>query len=197
MVLGLCGGKGTYSISGGSCDYGNMVFVGGVDMETLNRPDAQNNMPANDGSSVGLLEITGGSFRARKSLYVGVLGRGTVHVSGSGSLIVDANLVLSKSVAEASLLKLTVIGDTPPTVSVAGSLMVRDGAKLEVDVSDFTTTDVWTKLVSCSSRDGDFAAKDVKVISDGVRGSLVFDRASDGTGSIWWYRPKGTTVVLR
>jgi hypothetical protein len=107
------------------------------------------------------------------------------------------NLVLSNSVDEASLLKLTVIGDTPPTVAVAGSLIVSEGAKLEVDVSDFTTTDVRTKLVSCSSRDGDFAAEDVKVVGEGVRGSLVFDRASDGTGSIWWYRPKGTTVVLR
>ena len=197
MVLGLCGGRGSYSISAGSCDYGNMVFVGGVDMETLNRPDAQNNMPANDGSSVGLLEITGGSFRARKSLHVGNLGRGTVHVSGSGSLTVDMNLVLSNSVAEASLLKLTVAGDIPPSVSVAGSLIVSEGAKLEVDVSDFATTNVWTKLVSCSSRNGDFAAEDVKVVGEGVRGSLVFDRASDGTGSIWWYRPKGTTVVLR
>ena len=174
-----------------------MVYVGGVALETLNRPDAQKNMPANDGSSVGLLEIAGGSFRARKSLHVGDLGKGTVHVSGSGSLTVDMNLVLSNSVAEASLLKLTVAGDTPPAVSVAGSLIVSEGAKLEVDVSDFATTNVWTKLVSCSSRNGDFAAEDVKVVGEGVRGSLVFDRASDGTGSIWWYRPRGTTVVLR
>ena len=197
MVLGICGGNGSYSISAGSCDYGNMVYVGGVALETLNRPDAQKNMPANDGSSVGLLEIAGGSFRARKSLHVGDLGKGTVHVSGSGSLTVDMNLVLSNSVAEASLLKLTAIGDTPPAVTVGGSLIVSDGAKLEVDVSDFTTTNVWTKLVSCSSRNGDFAAEDVKVVGEGVRGSLVFDRASDGTGSIWWYRPRGTTVVLR
>ena len=197
MVLGLCGGKGTYSMSAGKCDYGNMVYVGGIDLETLSRPNAQGNMPANDGSSVGLLEIAGGSFRARKSLHVGDLGKGTVHVSGSGSLTVDMNLVLSNSVAEASLLKLTAIGDTPPAVTVGGSLIVSDGAKLEVDVSDFTTTNVWTKLVSCSSRNGDFAAEDVKVVGEGVRGSLVFDRASDGTGSIWWYRPRGTTVVLR
>jgi len=197
MVLGLCGGKGTYSMSAGKCDYGNMVYVGGIDLETLSRPNAQGNMPANDGSSVGLLEIAGGSFRARKSLHVGDLGSGTVHVSGNGSLAVDMNLVLSNSVAEASLLKLTAIGDTPPAVSVAGSLIVSEGAKLEVDVSDFATTNVWTKLVSCSSRNGDFAAEDVKVVGEGVRGSLVFDRASDGTGSIWWYRPRGTTVVLR
>jgi len=197
MVLGVCGGNGSYSISAGSCDYGNMVYVGGIDLATINRPDAQKNMPVNDGSSVGLLEITGGSFRARKSLHVGDLGKGTVHVSGNGSFAVDMNLVLSNSVAEASLLKLTAIGDTPPAVTVGGSLIVSDGAKLEVDVSDFTTTNVWTKLVSCSSRNGDFAAEDVKVVGEGVRGSLVFDRASDGTGSIWWYRPRGTTVVLR
>lgn len=197
MVLGLCGGKGVYSMSAGKCDYGNMVYVGGVDLATVNRPDAQGNMPANDGSSVGLLEIAGGSFRARKSLHVGDLGRGTVHVSGSGSLTVDMDLELSNSVAEASLLKLTAVGDTPPAVTVGGALIVCDGAKLEVDVSDFTATNVWTKLVSCSSRTGGFAAGDVKVIGEGVRGSLVFDRATDGTGSIWWYRPRGTTVVLR
>ena len=196
MVIGVCGGKGTYSISAGSCDYGNMVYVGGVDLETINRPDVSN-MPANDGSSVGLLEIAGGSFRARKSLHVGDLGSGTVHVSGDGALAVDMNLVLSNSVAGATLLKLTAVGDTPPAVTVGDTLVVHDGAKLEVDVSDFTTTNVWTKMVSCSSRTGGFAAEDIKVVGEGVRGSLVFDRASDGTGSIWWYRPRGTTVVLR
>ena len=198
MVLGICGGKGTYSMSAGSCDYGNVVYVGGVALDTVNRPGAQNNMPANDGSSVGLLEISGGSFRVRKSLHVGDLGSGTVHVSGTGALSVDMNLVLSNFVAGATLLKLTVVGDTPPAVTVGGSLIVSEGAKLEVDVTDFTGTEVWTKLVSCGSRTGSFAQGDVRVVgADGVRGSVVFDRASDATGSIWWYRPRGTTVVLR
>jgi hypothetical protein len=184
-------------MSGGKSEFNNHVYVGGVDLISVGRTEAQNHMPENDGSSSGVLEVSGGTFTARKSMYVGALGSGTVNLSGSGSLLIDENLILSNSVPGAATLKLEVSGDTPPRFEIGGELVVRDGAKLEVDVSNFATTNVWTKLISCSSRTGSFASSNVKVVGEGVRGYLVFNRVNDDTGSIWWCRPRGTAVVIR
>lgn len=198
LVLGICGGNGSYIMTGGTVEYANSVFVGGVSLDTVNRPDAQTNMPANDGASVGLLDITGGSFSARKSMTVGALGTGVVHVAGNASLSIAKSLVLSNSVENAATLKLTISGDTPPSVNIGESLFVKDGAKLVVDVTDFDTASVWTKLVSCNSRTGSFEQGNIMVIGgENVRGTVVQDRSTDSTGSIWWYRPKGTTLVIR
>ena len=200
LVLGLCGGNGSYLMTGGIAECHNAMYVGGIDFDTFGRTEAKNNskLPSNDGSSVGLLDISGGSFTAGKSLFVGVLGKGTVHVSGAGSLTVGRSLVLSNSVENAATLKLTLVGNTPPSVKIADKLVVREGAKLVVDATDFTGTQVWTKLVSCGSRTGSFSAGDITVIGgEDVRGSLVFNKSADSTGSIWWYRPKGTAVVIR
>ena len=198
LVLGLCGGNGSYIMTGGIAEYTNSVFVGGVSLDTINRPDAQTNMPANDGSSVGLLDITGGSFSAGKTMTVGALGTGVVHVANNATLTIARSLVLSNSVENAATLTLTLSGDAPPTVKIGESLFVKDGAKLVVDVTDFDTRSVWTKLVSCSSRNGSFSRDDILVIGgENVRGTVVQDRSTDPTGSIWWYRPKGTTFVIR
>jgi hypothetical protein len=185
-------------MTGGTAEYANSVFVGGVSLDTVNRPDAQTNMPANVGGSVGLLDITGGSFSAKKSMTVGALGTGVVHVAGNASLSIAKSLVLSNSVENAATLKLTISGDTPPSVNIGESLFVKDGAKLVVDVTDFDTASVWTKLVSCNSRTGSFEQGNIMVIGgENVRGTVVQDRSTDSTGSIWWYRPKGTTLVIR
>ena len=200
LVLGLCGGKGSYLMTGGTAEYHNAVYVGGIDFDTFSRSEAKAYVthPANSVSSVGLLDVSGGSFKTSKSLFVGAFGTGTVHVSSSASLSVGRSLVLTNSVANAATLKLTLVGENAPSVDVADTLIVREGAKLEVDVTDYTGTEVWTKLVSCKSRVGSFAQSDIKIVGvEGVRGSVVFDRTSDATGSIWWYRPRGTAVVIR
>ena len=196
LVLGAFGGEGIYDMRGGTAALRCPLFVGGTTLGIINRTDDDNALPANtEGKAVGTLKVSGGTMTVQYQSYVGYDGRGTIDVSGDGSLTFQSNLILTNNAANASTLKVTLADGAVPTFRIDGRLTVCDGAKLEVDASSFASSNIWAKVVDVrGGRTGSFDPANITLTGDG---RIVQDRRGDSTGSIWLYRPRGMILTFR
>ena len=196
VVLGAFGGEGIYDLQGGTATLRCPIMVGGASLTILNRTDSNNMLPADTaGQAVGTLKVSGGAMTVGYQSYVGYDGRGTIDVSGDGSLIFQNNLILTNSVADAATLKVTFAGATAPTFRIDGRLTVCAGAKLVVDTSDFRGDGYWTKLIDVrGGRTGSFDPANITVVG---YGDIVQTRSGDSTGSIWLHRGKSFRMIIR
>ena len=193
VAIGMCGAKGTYSVSDGNSTFFAPVWVGGMVTNHLHRRPF-NIPPGSNGSrtSTGTLAVSGGSFRTKSDMYVGCDGTGTIDVSG-GTLQVDGNLVLSNAVK--SVLNVTLAdGVASPTVAVGGNFVVTDGAEISVDG---TAIDSGSKMkrtfLTCASA-GDLNLDSIRVTGIGC----VRKRNLPGGGVALAYNvPRGIVVSFR
>ena len=193
VAIGMCGAKGTYSVSDGNSTFFAPVWVGGMVTNHLHRRPF-NIPPGSNGSrtSTGTLAVSGGSFRTKSNMYVGCDGTGTIDVSG-GTLQVDGNLVLSNAVK--SVLNVTLAdGVASPTVAVGGNFVVTDGAEISVDG---TAIDNGSKMkrtfLTCASA-GDLNIDSIRVTGIGC----VRKRNLPGGGVALAYQvPRGIVVSFR
>lgn len=195
FVLGAFGGEGIYDMQGGTATLRCPLFVGGTSLKMLARTDDYNNLPANtEGKAVGTLKVSGGTMTVQYQSYVGYDGKGTIDVSGNGSLTFQSNLILTNNVADAATVKVTLADGAMPTFRIDGALTVRGDAKLVVEASNFNGNDRWTKLIDVrGGRTGTFDPANVTLVG---RGEVIQDRPGDATGSIWLRRDKGFQVIL-
>ena len=195
FVIGAFGGEGIYDLQGGTAMLRCPMFIGGTTLQMIYRTDDNNMLPADtDGKAVGTLKVSGGTMTVQYQSYVGYDGRGTIDVSGNGSLTFQENLILTNSVAEAATLKMTLADGARPTFRIDGALTVRGDAKLVVDASDFNGNDRWTKIIDVGGgRTGSFDPANITLVGEG---RIVQDRRGDSTGSIWLERPRGFAVIV-
>ena len=195
LVLGAFGGEGVYDMQGGTATLRCPLFVGGTTLGMINRTDDNNMLPANtEGKAVGTLKVSGGEMTVQNQSYVGYDGRGTIEVSGDGSLTFQSNLILTNNAANASTLRVTLADGAVPTFRIDGRLTVCDGAKLEVDAAALANTNVWAKVVDVrGGRTGSFDPANITLTGEG---RIVQSRRGDSSGSIWLYRPRGMILTF-
>lgn len=193
LTIGMCGAKGSYSVSAGKSTFFAPVWVGGMATNHLHRRPF-NIPPSSDGSraSTGTLAVSGGSFRTKSNMYVGCDGTGTLDISG-GTLQVDGNLVLSNAVK--SVLNVTMADSAAsPSITVGGNLVVTDGAEINVDG---TAIDNGSKanraFLTCASV-GDLDLSAIKVT--GI-GNVRKRNLAGGGVALTYHVPRGIVVSFR
>ena len=192
VAIGMCGAKGTYSVSDGNSTFFAPVWVGGMVTNHLYRHPF-NIPPGSNGSrtSTGTLAVSGGLFRTKSNMYVGCDGTGTIDVSG-GTLQIDGNLVLSNAVK--SVLNVTLAdGSASPTITIGGKLVTTGAAEINVDG---TAIDMGSKasrsFLTCTSAD------DLDLSSITVTGIGQISKRSVQGGIELIYRiPKGFAMSIR
>ena len=195
FVLGAFGGEGIYDMQGGTATIGSPLFVGGITLKMISRTDDDNKLPADTaGQAVGTLKVSGGTMTVQYQSYVGYDGKGTIDVSGNGSLTFHSNLILTNNAVNASTLKVTLADGAVPTFKVDGKLTVCDGAKLVVDAEGFTGGEKWTKIIDVGGgRTGSFDPANIEFSG---KGRIVQSRAGDASGSIWLNHPDGCCLII-
>ena len=193
VAIGMCGAKGSYSVSAGKSTFFAPVWVGGMATNHLHRRPF-NIPPGSNGSraSTGTLAVSGGSFRTKSNMYVGCDGTGTIDVSG-GTLQIDGNLVLSNAVK--SVLNVTLAdGAASPVIEVGGNLVATDGAEINVDG---TAIDSGSKanraFLTCTSV-GDLDLNSIRVT--GI-GNVRKRNIAGGGVALTYHVPKGIVVSFR
>ena len=206
MIVGFAGGTGTYVISNGVTTVNAAIYVGGVETNVLKRK-LITNWPGDefaDRTAVGKLVVAGGTLNnIANDLVVGADGSGTLEVGPGATVSVgrtynnQGNIVLSNRTE--SVTRFVLGSDGVGVLTTPNKLIVANGAKLEVDVSDYTGMDRWVKLINCAQREGSFADADISVVGKCPRGNckVVQDRQDDSTGSVWLYVSRGFVVSFK
>jgi len=181
-TLGWNGGMGTYNMSGGTFRSDGIFCVGGIPTDFYSY-----SVGAATNLGVGVLNIQGGTFSVSNTLWVGAAGAGTVTI-GSNAVCGVANLVLTNSTQSTLRFELGAAGSG--ALAVSGALSVYPGARLEVDSTAYSGSDVWIKLAECATRAGSFAPENITVIGKGL---VRQDRDED----LWLYIPRGTLISIQ
>ena len=165
-AVGVGGGKGEIRIRGGDCQINNNVWIGGAATNAVRVTGAAlESYPYEVHGGEGLLEVSGGSVVFGRDLVVGADGTGVVSVVGStiSQFNVARNLVLSNEAAvvvggaETATLKFKPDAGGITPIGVTGKFVVTDTAKLEIDLSDYNIKSGSLNLLTCSSKEGNFA----------------------------------------
>ena len=206
MVIGFGGGTGTYIISNGFTHATAPIYVGGVETNVFERDLKISNWPAaafTDRTAVGKLVVAGGRLStATTDLVVGADGSGTLEIGPSATVSIgnpngSGNVILSNRTA--SVTRFVLGADGAGRLATPNALIVADGAKLEVDATEYAGGEKWIKLVNCNRREGSFAAGDITVVGrhpEGGEYEIVQDRNGDSSGSIWLHRRSGSLIIV-
>lgn len=206
MVIGLGGGTGTYIISNGLTYAAAPIYVGGVETNVFERNQKISNWPAaafTDRTAVGKLVVAGGSLStATSDLVVGADGSGTFEIGPAGRVSIgdpngSGNVILSNRTT--SVTRFVLGRDGAGQIVTPNALVVADGAKLEVDATNYTGDEKWIKLVDCKRRIGSFAADDITISGRHALGQyeIVQNKAGDATGSVWLHCRSGAMLIIR
>ena len=209
FVLGLAGGTGSYVISNGTMNVKNDAFVGGAktsDLEWSSKyPWNPQHYAVDNHEAQGLLAVRGGTVRFERdatyarsgNVIVGADGRGTVEAGPDGSFVIDGDLVLSN--ATASVLRLVTGARAGTALSVGGTTVVTDGAKLVVDLRGLSSRKGLVKLMSSEAIAGTFGTVEY-VLPDGSEEETNDYRILyelDGEPGLWLLRPRGFVISIR
>ena len=206
MVVGLGGGTGTYVISNGVTTADAPVYVGGVVTNVLGRPQAITSWPRTDftdRTAVGTLVVAGGTFSTVASdLVIGADGSGTLEIGPAGRVSIgnpngSGNVILSNRTA--SVTRFVLGREGAGQIVTPNALVVADGAKLEVDATNYSGDEKWIRLINCKRRIGSFAMADISIAGCHRLGQyeIVQDKADDASGSIWLHRKRGIMIIFR
>ena len=154
-TIGWGGGNGKYVMTGGSFFGDKEACVGGITTNLLGA-----SIPGFT-SSTGSLDVQNGSFIISNTMYVGLLGSGTVTIQ-SNATVQTTGLVLTNGT---STLKFQFGPTGITTMRVAGPMSIGAGSKLEVNINALANLaqDTWFRLVDCNARDGVFAPSNITV----------------------------------
>ena len=205
MIIGVRGGTGRYSVMGGISDVESDVYVGGIPYDRLqgvvegidHAADAtfRAKYDYTKLNASGSLKVAGGVFQTVSNLYVSASGKGMIEIGGDTNTLLSANdIVLTKTVdgdkTYVSDLVFTVGADGVGVLKANGRLIIGDGAKLKVTVTEMPEAS-WTKLIEYGEIDGEFAS----IEFDG-EGEIV-KRTRKGVNAYWLHKPKGLALILR
>ena len=143
FCVGVGGGSGALSLSGGAMSVASRVFVGGclpASMYNGSLLVAAGHFPVDAHHAVGSLELSGGAFSCAKNLFVGQDGRGKLSVVGStadiaiGGDLILSNTVLSAACKTSSEMAFALDADGVSPLRIAGKMVNTAGTKLTVDL---------------------------------------------------------------
>ena len=143
--------------------YGEILQSGGIIAQRPTATTAGTSYIGKDGG-IGLYRFTGGTADFSKhNLHVGSNGgKGTLEIGAGTGMFTAKNLNL---VDEGATLKFKLgAGGSLATLGVTGAFTIGSGAKLEVDISDYSGKQSRFKLMTASSVTGAFADSDITVI---------------------------------
>lgn len=203
-MIGGFGGEGCLEMSGGTFDFKSDMYVGGAGTDVLVKGDAfaAQGLPVARHDAKGTFKFSNGTVVFRSNLVLGADGRGTLERDGAeGSFSVEGNLVLSNTVenaASGATLKFVYDdADGVKPIDVAGKLVIRDGAKIEVDLGDYGTGEAYRSkrylVKPAGGVEGDFASVAVSVTGAREKDAGVRCDASGVYASI----PRGAMIVVR
>lgn len=161
-VVGFAGGEGLWEMSGGTATVKGDLWIGGcptnrygqIFMDWSNNPVIT--CPHYDGlGATGTVVVVGGAMTVDNTVTVGAGDYGRLEVNGGSLTIKD--LALSNNTA--SVVSFRPVGESAGSLIVSGTLTVKPGSKLVIDMSDFTGRRA--NLLSWGAKVGDFAADDV------------------------------------
>ena len=185
MTVGWGGGYGSYTLSGGTFESAKPVYVGGLTAADLGYVPSSSFIFTN--ASVGTLRIDGGRFTVtNENLYLGRYGTGTL-VIGTNGFCSARDIVLTNNTQ--STLRFELGASGPGALTASGALIIRPGAKLEVDSTAYRGSAIWFKLVDCGARTTSFAADNITVTGPGV---VRQDKDED----LWFNIRHGTIFLL-
>ena len=205
LVIGMgLRGRGTWTMTGGTTDIRNHVYVGGAEREDLkhNPAPSANAFPDGDGCT-GILDVSNGTFVTTKDLYVGAKGTGTLVLRPTGTIQAE-NVVLSNGVA--SVLRPVVEGTATGLLKATGDLVITDGARIEIDATGMSANaPLYTRLATAGNIVGAFDDGHVSFTYDESKAAMraMFASAEivyelDGEKGLWLKTtPRGTMVIFR
>jgi len=203
LVIGLGrSGHGVWTMTGGTTDIRNHVYVGGAqkaDLQHKTEPSASY-YPDGDGCT-GILDVSNGTFVTTQDLYVGAKGTGTLVLRPTGT-IQAANVVLSNGVA--SVLRPVVEGAATGLLRATDNLVITDGARLEIDATGISAdAPLYIQLASAENVVGEFSnvsieydETDPAMRSRFRMASILYER--NGEKGLWLKAaPRGTMILVR
>ena len=164
LLVGFAGGEGAYVISNGVFRTVQNVYVGGIGTNVLQKQTAAmveaGNLPIHLHDAIGTVSVAGGEFmvtnRAQTArMVLGADGVGTLERIGADGVCRVSNLVLSNTVENASSGgTLRFVFDAQNglgPVEVEKSLVIGNGAKVEVELGSYEPTRGRLPLLTAAS----------------------------------------------
>ena len=198
--IGQAGGEGWFVQSNGTLTVSGPAYIGGFWTNILSSAE-KSPWPTTLHDAEGTMVFAGGTASFKKGLVLGADGRGTLVREGSaGTFTVTGDLVLSNTVESAAsggTLKFVYAGaDGIAPIAVSGKLVIRDGAKIEVDLGDYGTQPAHKSkrylLTAAGGIEGDLANVDITITGSVARGTVV----NADAGGIFASVPKGLMILL-
>ena len=207
-AIGVAGGTGRFIISNGTCTVGAPLFVGGV--RTNNFVNLRTTVGSGSYAmysdywninvryderhdAVGQLTVAGGTLTAVNPIYVGTDGSGTLEIGPEGSLTAKA-IVLSNQTASVARF---VFGANGVGTARTGRLVIAEGAKLEVDISDYAGGRGNLSLIAADSVEGAFAAGDITITGAGARPEFAGAQVVQSATGLRLRIPRGAVIMFR
>ena len=203
--IGLAGGIGRLEMTGGTFDVGTMLYVGGAFTNALFKPGdglISNGYPIDRHDAEGTVVFSNGTFAVGQNLVLGADGRGTIERHGAaGTFKVTGDLVLSNTVENAaSGGTLRFVYDETAGVAplaVGGKLVIRPGARIEVDLGDYATRKSYKAkrylVTAAGGIEGDFSSV-VRSVVGARADEAVVDADANG---VYAHVPRGVLILVR
>ncbi len=199
--VGQAGGEGWFVQSNGTLTVSGPAYIGGFWTNILTKAD-KSPWPTTLHDAEGTMVFAGGTASFKKGLVLGADGRGTLVREGSaGTFTVTGDLVLSNTVENAAsggTLRFVYAGaDGIAPLAVSGKLVIRGGAKIEVDLGDYGTQPAHKSkrylVTPTGGIEGDLDDVDITITGSAARGSKVKVDA----GGIYASVPSGLIIIVK
>ena len=135
VALGAFGGKGSYTMTGGTFESGIPVYVGGILTNDLNRLHANSATFDKYHDAQGALTVSGGTFATTNSVILGRDGTGVLTLSGAGVLKAATIDVRQTAGAETSEIRFVADANGKCGKIDAKTMAFAAGSRVVVDVS--------------------------------------------------------------
>ena len=181
VKVGLAGGVGLLSVSGGTFTSTYDTYIGGAPVTAFNKGAALAGIgyPTDRHDGVGTLTVSGGRFEvtgySSSKLYVGLDGDGTVEMDGPNGELVVPQLVLAAGTVDAgteneaqtkATLRFKLDADCRVApITVTSTMTVSEDSELVIDATA-CPEDVFgrLKLINADAVSGDFAPENITVL---------------------------------
>ena len=201
--IGAAGGLGRWTVSNGTLRVNANAYIGGFNTNVFAKakdfakpiyrwPDTRHDAD-------GALVMAGGEVDFKKNLILGADGLGMVERIGrDGTFAIGGDLVLSNATANAQsggMLKFVCAADGVKPINVVGKVTFREGAKMSIDISNWTNVARRQWLLKASDFENPIAVEDIEITGRTEATQEVVLKLSPAGYSIGV--PRGMCITIR